>query len=116
METTFTCKVLNGYRIIQKLGEGTYGEAFLVENMKTNQRFTLKKQKKMEEADCQGGADADAEREIEFLEQNTHPFIVKQIESFPLEEDPTLKCLVLEHADGRDLGKVLKANGKAFTE
>ncbi|TNV82207.1 hypothetical protein FGO68_gene3713 [Halteria grandinella] len=111
--------VINNYRVLRKLGAGTFGTAFQVENNTTSERCVLKYQNDMDSGQMQHRANQDMLREIEFLKSNKHPFIVKQIEAFrdPYQGEHDRKnCIILEYADGGSLEKVLEKNGKAFKE
>lgn len=116
---SFAYSVINNYRIIKLLGEGSFGSVFLVEDMLTNQRFTMKKQKDMGDEEKQYYANKDIKEEIKFLQTNDHPFIIKQIESFPepgKEGRDARQCIILEHADGGSLDVLLDAREKPFSE
>ncbi|TNV86130.1 hypothetical protein FGO68_gene5128 [Halteria grandinella] len=101
-------QLVNGYRNIRKLNEGTFGELFLVENVKTNERYTMKMLSN--EDDEQFNMN-----ELEFLKSTKHPFIIKYIEDFPFPSVFIDKhCIILEHANGSDLRNMM--NSEEITE
>ncbi len=69
------------YLIIEKLGEGTYGEVFLAKHKTTNQMKAIKKIQKSNGLD-----EKEVKQEIEILKQLNHPYILKLYEYY-IEED-----------------------------
>ena len=67
------------YKIIKKLGEGSYGVVYLVNNTLTNTKVTMKKIIKMKENIIDN---LEIKNEIEILKKLDHPNIVKIIEYF----------------------------------
>ncbi|TNV72935.1 hypothetical protein FGO68_gene16955 [Halteria grandinella] len=104
-------QLLNDFRKIKKLGEGSFGEAYLVEDMKTNERYAMKIVSK---ADI---VDQFRMTELEFLKTADHPFIIKYISDFPFPNESIDKhCIVLEYADGCDLRQKMAAVNYIITE
>ena len=69
------------YLIIEKLGEGTYGEVFLAKHKTTNQMKAIKKIQKSNGLD-----EKEVKQEIEILKKLNHPYILKLYEYY-IEED-----------------------------
>ncbi|TNV84318.1 hypothetical protein FGO68_gene2762 [Halteria grandinella] len=103
--------ILNGYRRVMKLGEGSFGEAYLMENMKTNKYYAMKVVSK------EDVAPQFQMSELEFLKATVHPFIIRYIDDFPYPNDLSERhCIVLEYADGCDLRKKMQAKNYRITE
>jgi serine/threonine protein kinase len=90
------------YKILKKLGEGSFGTVFLVEDEKDHASYVLKQisltgMTAQELADCK--------KEISILSLLNHENIVKYIRSFTTKS--TL-CIVMEFADGGDLQKEIE--------
>ena len=69
------------YEMIEKLGEGTYGEVFLCKNKITNQKVAIKKILKKHGLD-----EKEVKQEIEILRQLNHPYILKLYEYYITED------------------------------
>ncbi|TNV82175.1 hypothetical protein FGO68_gene10749 [Halteria grandinella] len=107
--------VLNDYRIIRKLGVGSFADTFLAESIRSNGLYFIKILKK-ERAFPQENSSKDI-TEMKFLKAAEHPFVIQYIEDFPypiryLEQH----CIVLEYADGQDLRKKLASLKNQVTE
>jgi serine/threonine protein kinase len=72
----FVGTICKGYKILKRLGEGTYGRVYHVEELKTQERYSMKIQRVMDEEWQQGQANEDAVKELEFLMENKFPFII----------------------------------------
>ena len=68
------------YELIEKLGEGTFGEVFLAKNKITNQLIAIKKIQRKSGMD-----EAEVKQEIEILKQLNHPYILKLYEYYMTE-------------------------------
>lgn len=67
---------MDNYKIIKKIGEGTYGEVFLAIDKETNEKVALKKLKVTKN---EVGISFSIIREISLLQELDHPNIVKII-------------------------------------
>ena len=90
------------YKIIKKLGEGSFGTVFLVEDEKDEATYVLKQisltgMSAQELADCK--------KEISILSLMNHENIVKYVRSFTTK---TTLCIVMEYADGGDLQREIE--------
>ena len=67
------------YKILSKLGDGSYGVVFLAVNIMTKQNIAMKKIKKVKENEID---DMEIKNEIDILKKLDHPNIVKIIEFY----------------------------------
>ena len=67
------------YKILSKLGDGSYGTVFLAVNIMTKQNIAMKKIKKVKENEID---DMEIKNEIDILKKLDHPNIVKIIEFY----------------------------------
>ena len=67
------------YKILSKLGDGSYGVVFLAVNIMTKQNIAMKKIKKVKENEID---DMEIKNEIDILSKLDHPNIVKIIEFY----------------------------------
>lgn len=93
--------------MISKLGQGSYGTVYLVQDTKDGERFVMKKitVSGMSESEL-----SDCKKEIQILSLMNHPNIVRYKRSFVRRG---ALCIVMEFADGGDLHAKIKANRKA---
>ena len=70
------------YELIEKLGEGTFGEVFLAKNKITNQLIAIKKIQRKSGVD-----ETEIKQEIEILKQLNHPYILKLYEYYMTDEN-----------------------------
>lgn len=101
------------YRKLQKLGQGGFGAAFLVECRTSSSKFVVK-EVQLRTSDKK--AADEARKEAAFLAQLKHPNIVSYVESFTVPPRSgggggTL-CIVMEFADGGDLSARIEAAKK----
>ena len=86
------------YEKVRQIGRGSYGEAFLVKNKKTNEQFVLKT------ISLHGGSEdreKEAQKEVEALSRLTdHPFVIRYHQSF-LENN--ILHIIMSYADGGNL-------------
>jgi serine/threonine protein kinase len=92
-------QTLNGYKNIRQLDGGTFGRAYLAVQESTGKNYAIKIQNKMDEKDMHY-AMTSLFREIHFLSENKHPFIIGYIEVFTIPGDLfNNRRLVLQYAD-----------------
>jgi NIMA (never in mitosis gene a)-related kinase len=90
------------YKVVKKLGQGSYGTVYLVQDSKDNQYFVMKKitvsgMGEQELADCK--------KEIQILSVMKHPNIIRYKRSFVRRG---ALCIVMEFADGGDLHQLIR--------
>ncbi|EAY10186.1 hypothetical protein TVAG_118380 [Trichomonas vaginalis G3] len=103
--------MMEKYKQIKELGEGSYGKAILVQERGTDKKYVIKEIRLygVTEQERQ-----DALKEVTILKTLQHPYIVSYIESF--HERGNL-YIVMEYADGGDLSQKIEAQrGKHFSE
>lgn len=104
----------NRYRMEKRLGSGSFGTVFLVEDMKTKGEWKVLKE--IFVGELQPDETVDAMREARLLSNLNHPNIVKFLDSFV---DGEFFCIVTEYCEGGDLDDKIKAwkkAGKRFDE
>ena len=92
-----------GYEILDKVGEGTYGVVYKAKDLKTNEIVALKKIRLTAEEE---GMPSTAIREISLLKELQHINVVKLIEVMHSIKKLTL---VFEFVD-KDLKKIIVSN------
>ncbi|KAJ9440304.1 putative serine/threonine-protein kinase A [Diplonema papillatum] len=98
------------YRRIKVVGKGSFGEAVLVRSRDDGKRYIAKT------IDCANMSEKDKQdvyREIKILADVNHPNIVKYKEHY---EEGNMLWIVMEYADGGDLGMRIKDQRKKATE
>lgn len=103
--------MMEKYKQIKELGEGSYGKAILVQSRVDEKLYVIKEIRLygVTEQERQ-----DALKEVTVLKSLDNPYIVKYIESF--HERGNL-YIVMEYADGGDLSqKIQNQHGKHLTE
>eukprot|EP01061_Rhynchopus_euleeides_P008540 TRINITY_DN17671_c0_g1_i1.p1 TRINITY_DN17671_c0_g1~~TRINITY_DN17671_c0_g1_i1.p1 ORF type:complete len:533 (+),score=223.79 TRINITY_DN17671_c0_g1_i1:43-1641(+) len=98
------------YRRIKIAGKGSFGEAVLVRSREDGKRYIAKT------IDCTTMSEKDKQdvyREIRILAEVNHPNIVRYKEHY---EEANMLWIVMEYADGGDLGQRLKEQRKKQTE
>ena len=99
------------YRIVERLGEGSFGVAYLCIDLRSGQRCVLKRI-----SPARGGkerAERIYAREIGIMSRLDHPLIPRLLDSFRAERQP---CFVMEYAAGRSLEQLLFTDGRRFSE
>ncbi|TNV81028.1 hypothetical protein FGO68_gene398 [Halteria grandinella] len=102
-------QVYGNYKILSKLGQGSYSHVYLAELLNTNLRYALKVQKQKKNKEKMKRSNQIFENEIAFYNRiKHHPFLIKYIESF--ECHGTSKwyspfCIVFEYKEGCDAHK-----------
>lgn len=104
---------IGDYRLIQRLGYGSFGETWRAFNRKKGLICALKIQKIQETQSQQQSANLDAQNEVEVLKRLDSPFIVKYQDHFYLENDPHGRiCIVMDEAESGNLYDQLKGKKK----
>ncbi|XP_078365855.1 LOW QUALITY PROTEIN: serine/threonine-protein kinase Nek11-like [Oculina patagonica] len=104
----------NRYRVEKRLGSGSFGTVYLVEDMRTKGEWKVLKE--IFVGELQPDETVDAMREARLLSNLNHPNIVKFLDSFM---DGEFFCIVTEYCEGGDLDDKItawKKAGKRFDE
>ncbi|KAL4471796.1 hypothetical protein ABPG72_008814 [Tetrahymena utriculariae] len=100
------------YKRIKLLGEGAFGKAYLVEDLRTHELLV---QKQMDMKAMSSEEKRETQKEARILQQLNHPNIVKFKDVYTTKKGKL--CIIMEYADGGDLAKVVKdARGKFLQE
>ena len=106
---------MNGFEIIEKLGDGAYSVVYKVKRKEDSKTYALKKVK------LKGLSDKEKQNalnEVRILASVKSPFVISYKEAFIEEEEETL-CIVMEYADRGDLYQKivrLKKDGNLIDE
>lgn len=103
--------VAGRYRIVERLGEGSFGVAYLCIDRRSGERCVLKRI-----SPARGGkarAERIYARETGIMSRLDHPFIPRLLECFRAAGQP---CFVMEYAAGRSLEQLLFSDGRRFSE
>lgn len=99
-------KVINGYKLINFIGQGSFGEVFLVQKLDSGQHFAMKVQDKEKIKQSNSLKFVQNEHHIlQTLQNSPHPFIINQIESF---QSASKLFLVLEYCTTGNMSRLLK--------
>lgn len=104
----------NRYRVEKRLGSGSFGTVYLVEDVRATGEWKVLKE--IFVGELQPDETVDAMREARLLSNLNHPNIVKFLDSFI---DGEFFCIVTEYCEGGDLDDKIKAwkkAGKTFDE
>jgi calcium-dependent protein kinase len=85
------------YKILDKLGSGSFGKVFLAQNIYTKEKVAMKEIKKSNKDLL---SDGEIKDEIDILKSLDHPDIVRIIESFNTKDS---YILVTEYCEGGEL-------------
>lgn len=99
---SFQRELMGKYKILKKLGEGSFGTVFLVEDEKDQGQYVLKQ---ISLAGMTPQELVDCKKEISILSVLNNPYIVRYIRSFTTK---TTLCIVMEYADGGDLHREIE--------
>jgi len=97
--------MINDYKIIQKLGEGSYGVIYKVKKENENKYYALK-QIKLSANELENNA---LKKEAEILSKINSKYVIKYYECF--EKDNNLN-IIMEYCDGGDLSKYIEKQKK----
>lgn len=101
---------LESFKFYKKIGEGAFGEVYIVKKGKSDKLYALKAIKKVKILGTNIMRYIKTEKEV--LSLIKHPFIVKLHYAFQTE---AYLFLVMDYCEGGDLGKYLERN-KSFDE
>jgi len=101
---------LNSFKILEMIGKGSFGEVYLVENIKTTQKYAMKVLNKNKILSQNIVRYVITERNV--LSNIKHPYIVRLYYAFQTDD---FLYLILEYCEGRDLNHYLRKS-KYFSE
>lgn len=101
---------LNTFKILEMIGKGSFGEVYLVENIKSRQKYAMKVLNKNKILSQNIVRYVITERNV--LSSINHPFIVRLYYAFQTDD---FLYLILEYCEGRDLCHYLRKS-KYFKE
>jgi len=101
------CVLAGRYFIRQKLGAGAMGAVYLADDKKLDRAVAIKVLPAQSVTDA--GAVARFQREAKALAKLSHPNIIQAYDS---DEDAGRQFLVMEYAEGTNLGEVIRARGR----
>ncbi|GFU37972.1 hypothetical protein NPIL_364941 [Nephila pilipes] len=103
--------IMDSFKVIQALGEGSFGSALLVQDIVSQKQYVVKKVPLLNLSETEK---EEAMKEVEVLSQMKHPNIITYHKSF--EENGNL-YIVTDYCDGGDLySKIRIQKGTYFTE
>ncbi|XP_065829595.1 serine/threonine-protein kinase Nek4-like isoform X2 [Oscarella lobularis] len=103
---------MDAYRVLRKIGEGSYGDVYLIEHIDKKKEFVVKQ---IELGDASEKERKAAEQEASLLSRLKHPNIVAYQESF--QDERGILHIVMAYCDGGDLQTRLKARkGRPLSE
>ncbi|CEO95632.1 unnamed protein product (mitochondrion) [Plasmodiophora brassicae] len=94
------------YKVLKKLGQGSYGTVFLVQDEKDGRLFVMKK---INVAGMSQNELVDCKREIQILSMLKHPNIIGYQRSFVRRG---ALCIVMDYADNSDLHRLIHRQKK----
>ncbi len=103
--------ILGRYRLVRKLGMGSYGAAYLCRDIRSGRLAVLKASRPARGGKLRAKRIFDIETGI--LERLHHPGIPKLYERFRNRGRP---CFIMEHAKGKSLDELLFHDNRAFSE
>lgn len=101
------------FRIVKKIGEGSFGKVFLGKNSATESYAAIKSAKRSRDTRIMAINNRMIRAEASILGQLTHKNIVKLYQSI---EEEGIHSMVIEFVSGIDLGKLLASEKTVFTE
>uniref|UniRef100_A0A7R9Z4D4 non-specific serine/threonine protein kinase n=1 Tax=Chlamydomonas euryale TaxID=1486919 RepID=A0A7R9Z4D4_9CHLO len=102
---------MDKYKVIKRIGVGTYGSAYLVASTAdANELFVLKKVK-LDEANEKERVQA--ETEVEVLRALDHPLVLSYVDHFLYRGH---LCIVTEYCEGGDLAQLLRSRKSPLLE
>jgi serine/threonine protein kinase len=101
------CVLAGRYLLRQKLGAGAMGAVFLAVDKKLDRAVAIKMLPSQSVTDA--GAVARFQREAKALAKLSHPNIIQAYDS---DEDAGRQFLVMEYAEGTNLGELVRAKGR----
>nr|XP_004234790.1 serine/threonine-protein kinase Nek6-like [Solanum lycopersicum] len=103
---------IDDYQVVEQIGRGAFGTAFLVMNTTDNKKYVLKKIPLAKQRDK---FKRTALQEMDLIAKLSHPYIVEYKDAWV--EKGNWICIVTNYCEGGDMAKIIrKSRGALFTE